>query len=821
MRLGIAAVYFLVIEISIGMATQVVLSSDLDWTVDLSTKWDDHSQFMPESKIGYPLRFPLIVSLHSMAYFLCHDPFFLLVSDPIDWQKSWPSSYADNGSVSWWKSLRNTEGWAALQHHAVLHTTLTLYPPQSIQYASEPNLLVDLVQGSFFTVLPTQPHERRYLVSEWHAGNIYGMDPALPRAVKLPTPPDVRQPTVYDIFVSGDYEIRLFGDPLVRGGDTPVQSIRLKVTLENQRDTLVHEHPLDVAADFVDGSAFGTAFGVALRSTSGWWTVKNALVRNTKMLALTLKREVVIAPTQTRVVPLSLHQTGTFLLPNIHVMLEVSLHGGPCKTMVITLPINHHYAWNQTSDECIKATYFYSLDMPTAFLVVPPGLDWHGPSAQDAWASVDSLCTILRGNVDWEQWRIDADARVVLVGHSNGGQGAWYLASRYPDRVAGAAAYLSSETYVPWSMSRSAHYTDPALRAILSSSLTPDDNDLHLSNLVNVPILALHGSWRRQKCPDLAFQRICEHSQSPWFRERVVGVSSLLRASSDMGERSSLLEIPNEDHWFPSVFDNAEVDGFIEDLSEREHQNRVTLTDFTLTVSDPLASGSLHGWKIECLLLPGSLDRSVMRRLRLAKLRVHTDEMSGSVVRVVTSNVHSFSWDRRSDAASILHIDGSFMQIPRYDSRQRNILLLTRLDHNSKSAWRMVDEVKEFCPGYPPARLQSILLSQGPISFIVPSDSESPELSIALRLAHDLQTYHRLDSEILPQKDQPVWSDWVRTGNLVFIGGVLSVFPQALLAEKRTCFHLRGKVLELNGQALDESGTGTSIYNHFDVSMVC
>ena len=40
---------------------------------------------------------------------------------------------------------------------------------------------------------------------------------------------------------------------------------------------------------------------------------------------------------------------------------------------------------------------------------------------------------------------------------------------------------------------RSAHFIDPLLRAILESALTPDDNDLHLSNLVSTPVLAIHG----------------------------------------------------------------------------------------------------------------------------------------------------------------------------------------------------------------------------------------------------------------------------------------------------------------------------------------
>lgn len=75
--------------------------------------------------------------------------------------------------------------------------------------------------------------------------------------------------------------------------------------------------------------------------------------------------------------------------------------------------------------------------------------------------------------------------------------------------VVPAAGYIKSQAYVPWSMSRYAttfhdmsqpyahrsfsHFIDPFLRAILETSLTPDDNDLFVSNLVGIPILAVHG----------------------------------------------------------------------------------------------------------------------------------------------------------------------------------------------------------------------------------------------------------------------------------------------------------------------------------------
>ncbi|KAG6909825.1 hypothetical protein DXG01_015098 [Tephrocybe rancida] len=114
------------------------------------------------------------------------------------------------------------------------------------------------------------------------------MERALPRAVGLPTLPNLRKPTVYEVFVSGDFEIRLFGDPAVKGSEVPTQTIRLSVNLEVPYESLLHEPSQDVVGDFVDGKAFGDAFGIGLRSVSGWWTVKSASVRNTEVSITTM-----------------------------------------------------------------------------------------------------------------------------------------------------------------------------------------------------------------------------------------------------------------------------------------------------------------------------------------------------------------------------------------------------------------------------------------------------------------------------------------------------------------------------------------------------
>jgi hypothetical protein len=105
-----------------------------------------------------------------------------------------------------------TEGWAALQHHTVLCTTLTILPPGpdlKQQPSDVPNLLVELKRGSFFTIVPAdvEREQRHDFLPEWYSGNIYDVDGAPPHLVRLPTVPSALSPTEYHLYVSGDYEV--------------------------------------------------------------------------------------------------------------------------------------------------------------------------------------------------------------------------------------------------------------------------------------------------------------------------------------------------------------------------------------------------------------------------------------------------------------------------------------------------------------------------------------------------------------------------------------------------------------------------------------
>lgn len=115
---------------------------------------------------------------------------------------STPSSLFIKQKNQRWDYIRSTEGWAGLQHHSVLRTTLTVHPPEQI--SDPPRLMVDLIQGSFFTILPLEDPG----VPKWYSGDVYAIERAIPRSIELPTPPSLTLPTTYNIFVSGDYEVR-------------------------------------------------------------------------------------------------------------------------------------------------------------------------------------------------------------------------------------------------------------------------------------------------------------------------------------------------------------------------------------------------------------------------------------------------------------------------------------------------------------------------------------------------------------------------------------------------------------------------------------
>ncbi|KAI0362755.1 hypothetical protein OH77DRAFT_1389445 [Trametes cingulata] len=816
------------------------MTSDEGWKVSVSQDWDVLGPF----------------PIHAREQHFLSPSFPLDLAEPIDFNATYPSAYADGGLVGWtkaraeadgtlavsfpnirWESLRATEGWAAFQHHSVLRSTLTVYPPTQAQKpsANPPRLLVNLIQGSFFTILPVNVEDLSTpaLVPEWHAGNIYGMSRSPPNSVVLQIPPSITSPTTYSIFVSGDYEIRLFGDPRHSGGGVPTLSMSLTVGIEEPTLTVTRDSSHDVFPDFVDGWAFGDALGVGLRSVDGWWTVEHVAVSEevAGSMLLELLEPTRLAPTQTRIVPLKLTQTRRVDMEKFTFTLTIRSDDATA-TIDVVLPIWNQDFWAATDHHeraYVKTTYFFRTSTPTAFLAAPPnepndgppkppvlalhgagvdlfesdfwiqaiprqqhswiitptgrtpwGMDWHGPSAQDAWGTVDALHKLLNTHGLWRRYAIAPNSKVLLMGHSNGGQGAWYLAARYPDRVVGvipAAGYIKSQSYVPWV--QSAHYIDPALRAILDSSLTPDDNDLFLSNLVDTPILAIHGGD--------------DDNVPVWHTREAVSVLKTWNPSANVTFR----EDPGEPHWYSSVFANDQVRSFISAVlegSRSSSEKQPASRSFTLTVAVPSDSGSLHGWSVHRLNVPG----------RLGRLSV---QIGQDAIRVRTSNVKAFSihiGSLPSEAHSKPFLfDGQRVEL---DAETWNLSDFSLYLATEGGQWT----VGAYSPGEirvdpRSGRMATVLTSAGPLVIVIPTRQPSLELSAALRLAHNLNVYHKLDAEILDDQEasQRLLEASSFPGNVVVIG--LGAFARSVLREGKTVLGVRDQTLELRGRLLNES----------------
>lgn len=70
----------------------------------------------------------------------------------------------------------------------------------------------------------------------------------------------------------------------------------------------------------------------------------------------------------------------------------------------------------------------------------------------------------------------------------------------------------------------------------------------------------------------------------------------------------SFREDPGQPHWYDTVFANDQVESFVSQALETYKNDSVLSTTsrgFTLTVAVPADSGSLHGWTINRLAVPG------------------------------------------------------------------------------------------------------------------------------------------------------------------------------------------------------------------------
>ena len=204
---------------------------------------------------------------------------------------------------------------------------------------------------------------------------------------------------------------------------------------------------------------------------------------------------------------------------------------------------------------------------------------------------------------------------------------------------------------------------------------------------------------------------------------------------------------------------------------------------------------------------------------------------------VRTSNVASFSFDVVRARVASLKVDGTELRLPdsSLDAEAIHVKKTTdgwevsALGHRL-SAWPLTSPLRKWrAPSGAAAllapqqsgRLATILQSAGPLTIVVPAlHASSRALSVAHRIAHDLDVYHKLDAEIVADGAalQRLGAGELGPGNVVVVGmggsgdaASEGRFARQVLGLGKTAFGMDdGAVLTLRGQRLDEPSQGES-----------
>lgn len=233
--------------------------------------------------------------------------------------------------------------------------------------------------------------------------------------------------------------------------------------------------------------------------------------------------------------------------------------------------------------------------------------------------------------------------RLIYMGHSNGGQGAWWLLTHHPDNAIAAvpaAAYAKIQHYIPYYMHVGYSYCDPMLRGILESSISENDLDLHAPNAVGIPLLARVGSD--------------DDNVPPLHSRRLVRLLNEWERNPDSYRVS---EAVGQGHWFDGVLSDQVVQEFIDAQVDPVKNPDLKLPPlpaaFTIQTLNPSSTGSRGGIRILQLEVP----------FRLGTIRVHRQ---GSMWILNTTNVRrfGFTFDERQQEIQSWSIDGTTFSTP-------------------------------------------------------------------------------------------------------------------------------------------------------------
>ncbi|KAJ5176459.1 uncharacterized protein N7482_002336 [Penicillium canariense] len=373
------------------------------------------------------------------------------------------------------------------------------------------------------------------------------------------------------------------------------------------------------------------------------------------------------------------------------------------------------------------------------------GDDWHLWGVADIQAAVSAIA-------DWAtavRWAGPGAAReeLVVAGHSNGGQGAWYYATHFPDNVSAVApvsGYTSIENYVPYTMWQ---VLEPSLSSVLARSRSAYKHELLVGNLAGIPVAQQHGA---------------EDDNVPAYHARLM--HELLGQAQ---WPSKYEELPGKGHWFEGVMTTDYLKGFYQAMVSQFRKAAEIPQTFTVTVPASGNLGSKAGIQVDQLQSP-----DVNGKLRVTRFS------DNRTWHINTSNIRRF---HMSATSSRIELPAAIVLDDTTGTFDVNLAQITQtwylrgadgkwnVSHNPH--WKTVHQRY----GRQLGALDAILRTQG--TFTIQVCSPGVEY-IALQISRNLFQYFAADAQILRYCSSN--SSQHQSGNIITLA-VGQDLPTALL----------------------------------------
>jgi predicted esterase len=339
------------------------------------------------------------------------------------------------------------------------------------------------------------------------------------------------------------------------------------------------------------------------------------------------------------------------------------------------------------------------------------GDDWHIWGLADVEAAVAAIPKWIE-RTDWDGAGVDID-KWFVAGHSNGGQGAWYILTHRPDKVIAAAVvsgYSSIPNYVPYTFW---HTMEPAKEGLIQSALLPYRHELLLENAKDIPVVQQHGS---------------ADDNVPVYNARLMS-----QRIHQAGAYSEYFEMLDRPHFWKGVMATKPLSHFFNEHLERHREEKATnvplhLRNFTVVVADPGDMGSKNGLVVLNLQNQG----------RLGKVSMLYDPLTTACA-FRTINVWNFLLPRGYYDCSRVTIDGTPVTLSA-QSEHGNVL------HKSDNGWTVVQSHRPHIrTGRQRGNMDAMLRTLGTFSIVTHSPGVE---SIALEISRNLCQYYNADTDI-------------------------------------------------------------------------